>query len=146
MKLNKIGEFWNSANRLLSDFLGEFCYHGNVTEWLLSVRLKVLWVDARNQWDFGILKITLLKVKQGNFETAVLILPIFLSFVTAKGVKKQNIEISVWFKSWVQWCSCLRVHILVWVLLQDISQWPNLAIANGITRAFHNLWVLFHLL
>ena len=41
------------------------------------------------------LKITLLKVKQGHFETAVLILPIFLSFVTAKGVKKHNIEISV---------------------------------------------------
>ena len=34
-----------------------------------SIRLKELWVDARNQWDFGILKMTLLKVKQGHFKT-----------------------------------------------------------------------------
>ena len=27
-----------------------------------------------------------------------------------------------------------------------IYLWPNLAIANGTTHVFHNLWVLFHLL
>ena len=31
------------------------------------------------------------------------------------------LKISSWFKHWVQWCSCLRVHVLLWVLLQDIS-------------------------
>ena len=46
----------------------------------------------------------------------------FLSLITAKGVWKYNIfKISSWFRHWVQWCSCLRVHVLVWVLLQDIS-------------------------
>ena len=28
----------------------------------------------------------------------------------------------LWFKDWVKWCSCLRVDILVWVLLQDIYE------------------------
>ena len=41
MKLNKIGKVWNSTNSFLSDFIGcchpKFCYHGNVTQQLLSI-------------------------------------------------------------------------------------------------------------
>ena len=56
----------------------------------------------------------------------------FTSFITAKGVLKHNIEISSWFKRWVQWCSCWRVHILVWVLLQDI--WPRIRLSRTVQR------------
>ena len=39
------------------------------------IRLKILWVDSyRNQWRrFWHLNVTLLKVKQGHFETAILV-------------------------------------------------------------------------
>ena len=45
-----------------------------------------------------------------------------------------------WFKRCVQWCSCLRVHILVWVLLQDISD--RIRLSRTVQRTY--LWVLFH--
>ena len=42
---------------------------------------------------FWHLNMILLKVKQGHFETAMLILRNFLSFITAKGVQKHSIKI-----------------------------------------------------
>ena len=67
---------------------------------------------------------TLLKSQtRALWDCRILVLwTIFLSLITAKGVWKYNIfKISSWFRHWVQWCSSLRVHVLVWVLLQDIS-------------------------
>ena len=40
------------------------------------------------------------------------------------------------------WCSCLRVHILAWMLLQDISD--RIRLSRTVQRTY--LWVLFHLL
>ena len=51
-------------------------------------------------------------------------------------------KISSWFKRCEQWCSCLRVHILVWMLLQDISD--RIWLSRTVQRAY--LWVVFHLL
>ena len=64
---------------------------------------------------------TLLKVKRGHLETAILILQNFYVFYYgyAKSILKHNFELPSWFKRWAQWCSCWRVHILVWALLQD---------------------------
>ena len=47
----------------------------------------------RNQWDLGIyLNMALVKVEQGHFETAILILHNFSSFITATGVWKNYIK------------------------------------------------------
>ena len=47
----------------------------------------------RNQWDLGIyLNMALLKVEQGHFETAILIVHNFSSFITATGVWKNYIK------------------------------------------------------
>ena len=62
-----------------------------------------------------------LRSNKGSLRPLCWFFTIFSSFITAKGVLKHNIEISLRFKHWVQWWSCLRVHILVWVLLQDTS-------------------------
>ena len=70
------------------------------------------WCVRTNEILASNMTFTRLKVKQGHFETAILILHMTSSFITAKGVQKHNIEISLWFKRWVQW---------MWVLLQDIS-------------------------
>ena len=48
--------------------------------------------------------------------------------------------ISLWFKRWVQWCSCLRVHILVWLLVQDTYDLIRLS------RTAQRPWIMFHLL
>ena len=52
---------------------------------------------------------------------SIMIMIMIMISIIITGVKKHNIEISLWFKRWVQWWSCWRVHILVWVLLQGIS-------------------------
>jgi len=70
------------------------------------------------------------QTKPGTLRPPSWFLTIFFFFFTAKGVKKKNIEISSWFKRWVQWCSCLRLHILVWVLLQNISDLIRLSRSN----------------
>ena len=47
----------------------------------------------RNQWYLGIyLNMALLKVEQGHFETAILIVRNFSSFITATGVWKNYIK------------------------------------------------------
>ena len=48
----------------------------------------------KNQWDFGIyLNMELLKVEQGHFETAILILHnFFVFYITATAVWKHYIE------------------------------------------------------
>ena len=74
----------------------------------------------RNQWDLGIyLNMALVKVEQGHFETAILILHNFFVFYYGYRCLEALHKISSWFKRCEQWCSCLRVHILVWMLLQD---------------------------
>ena len=47
----------------------------------------------RNQWDLGIyLNMALVKVEQGHFETAILILHNFFVFITATGVWKRYMK------------------------------------------------------
>ena len=66
------------------------------------------------------LNMALVKVEQGHFETAILILHNFFVFYYGYRCLEALHKISSWFKRCEQWCSCLRVHILVWMLLQDI--------------------------
>ena len=62
----------------------------------------------------------------------------FRSLITAESVLKHNIEISLWFKRWVQWYSCWRVHILEWVLLQDI--WPRIRLSRTVQRTYFKVY------
>ena len=85
----------------------------------------------RNQWDLGIyLNMALVKVEQGHFETAILILHNFFVFYCGYRCLEALNKISSWFKRCEQWCSCLRVHILVWMLLQDISDRIRLSLST----------------
>ena len=86
-----------------------------------KVEGTMIWWVGTNEVMASNVTFTRLKVKQGPFETAILILYNFSPFFTAKGVWKHSIEISLWLNRWVQGWSCLRVHILVWVLLQDFD-------------------------
>ena len=55
-------------------------------------------------------------------------------------LKEHNIGISSWFKRWVQWCSSLRVYILVWLPFQDIYDLTRLS------RTAQRTWIMFHLI
>ena len=86
-------------------------------------------ICCKNQWDLGIyLNIALLKVEQGHFETAILILHNFF-------VIKLRLQV-------LGSITCLRVHILVWMLLQGISD--QIRLSQTIQHTY--FWVLFHLL
>ena len=71
-------------------------------------------VEGTMSWLLGTNAITALKVKQGHFETAILVLYNFV----------------------------LRVHILVWLLVQDIYDLVWLSRTAHVQRT----WIMFHLL
>ena len=95
------------------------------------IRLKVLWGDAQEPMRcWHLFKHDIAK---GHFETAMLILHNFFVFYYGYRCLEALRYISSWFKRCVMWCSFLRVHILVGMLLQDISD-------RTVQRTY--LWVL----
>ena len=101
-------------------------------------------IEGTMSWCLGTNEI-LASIKHGIAKgrtTALLILHIFFVFYYGYRCLEALHYISSWFKRCVQWCSCLRVHILVWMLLQDISD--RIRLSRTVQRTY--LWVLFHLL
>ena len=101
-------------------------------------------IEGTMSWCLGTNEI-LASIKHGIAKgrtTALLILPIFFVFYYGYRCLEALHYISSWFKRCVQWCSCLRVHILVWMLLQDISD--RIRLSRTVQRTY--LWVLIHLL
>ena len=84
------------------------------------IRFKVLWVDPKEPMrSWHLLKNHLAKGRTRALETTILILHNFFVFYYGYRCLKALRKISSWFKRCKHWCSCLRVHILVWMLLQD---------------------------
>ena len=93
MKLNKIGEVWNSANRFLSDFMGLLSSKNfaTMTTWLKSLRFTEAHL-IRTPRYYGQFSLSRGKISPHIFSNSTRLIPIFAGFDRTVSVKEVSLS------------------------------------------------------